>query len=522
MSTKKDFYSILGVARDASQDVILEAYHSRARVIHPDRFDAKRQPNDWKKANEMLSELNEAFETLSDVESRRRYDAGTKSSDEPAAGDRKKTNRPKDRSKPSERIVPLQTGTAGYQALPRDLQAELLRRQTSTLADQFKLKTSSTLSNYIYAVLLLAWFAFLVHQAQGQHWGEAVYFYGGVSMVAGPLLAGNLLSLARAFRTTLHSYFYITRLYFVNTEHDIVTFHPICKLSNVSVTHNYRNGTYQSTLLALEFGTNTVSLTVPSREKTQEFLSKLKAFDSRAREEIDRGNHHYFEQNDLFCRVDVSRPPADTNFRKGTRGVSYFAGTIAALIVFAFAYNHNDQHAIKKWLQQAESRPAVASSVVPDRFTSPQYRPRVSASKPMFVPPAALPVPELPLPANGKTNVFDFRNEVAPFEIRTSAGSNYLVKLVDVSTGRESRNVFVRGGMVVEINVPLGTYEVRYASGEKWYGDRHHFGPQTSYSKADKYFDFRDEGNHVSGYSITLYQVPNGNLHTKSISPEDF
>ena len=74
----------------------------------------------------------------------------------------------------------------------------------------------------------------------------------------------------------------------------------------------------------------------------------------------------------------------------------------------------------------------------------------------------------------------------------------------------------------MEVEVPLGTYEVRYASGESWYGYEYLFGPGTSYSKADKTFTFKVVGNQISGFTITLYKVSHGNLHTSTISPTEF
>jgi hypothetical protein len=63
---------------------------------------------------------------------------------------------------------------------------------------------------------------------------------------------------------------------------------------------------------------------------------------------------------------------------------------------------------------------------------------------------------------------------------------------------------------------------VRYAGGTKWYGDDYLFGPETTYSKADEVFTFEKVGNSVSGFSITLYKVVNGNLSTSSIEPTEF
>ena len=67
MPETKDYYSILGVARDASQDEIKKAFRRKAREIHPD-------VSDHDHAEEMFKEVNEAYEVLSDPDKREMYD----------------------------------------------------------------------------------------------------------------------------------------------------------------------------------------------------------------------------------------------------------------------------------------------------------------------------------------------------------------------------------------------------------------------------------------------------------------
>jgi molecular chaperone DnaJ len=64
----KDYYSILGVPRNATQEEIKEAYKRLAKKYHPDR-----NPGD-KTAEEKFKEINEAYQVLSDPQKRAQYD----------------------------------------------------------------------------------------------------------------------------------------------------------------------------------------------------------------------------------------------------------------------------------------------------------------------------------------------------------------------------------------------------------------------------------------------------------------
>ena len=68
MAEKRDYYEVLGVAKNANADEIKKAYRKAAIKYHPDK-----NPGD-KEAEEKFKEAAEAYDVLSNPEKRARYD----------------------------------------------------------------------------------------------------------------------------------------------------------------------------------------------------------------------------------------------------------------------------------------------------------------------------------------------------------------------------------------------------------------------------------------------------------------
>jgi DnaJ-class molecular chaperone len=73
MARSKDYYAVLGVPRDAAPATIKHAYRQLVRRLHPDTH--------GNNAVDAFREVQAAYETLSDAERRRCYDAALASAD---------------------------------------------------------------------------------------------------------------------------------------------------------------------------------------------------------------------------------------------------------------------------------------------------------------------------------------------------------------------------------------------------------------------------------------------------------
>ena len=79
MAAQKDYYNLLGVPRDATEEQIRRAFRGLAMEWHPDR-------NKAKDAGERFKEINEAYQVLIDPEKRRMYDRFGRADIDPNGG----------------------------------------------------------------------------------------------------------------------------------------------------------------------------------------------------------------------------------------------------------------------------------------------------------------------------------------------------------------------------------------------------------------------------------------------------
>ena len=125
---------------------------------------------------------------------------------------------------------------------------------------------------------------------------------------------------------------------------------------------------------------------------------------------------------------------------------------------------------------------------------------------------------------------------IAPLEIETRGTDGYYFKFVllesyDEDFKRTEEHIkvetkaafYIRGGDTIEFDIPLGKYEVYYATGKTWYGEEYLFGSKTVYNKIGQQLSFYiDSNGDVHGHKISLKMTSDGNLDVDTIYVDDF
>ena len=79
--SKRDYYEVLGVAKDANEAAIKKAFKRLAMKLHPDR-----NQDNAEEAEEKFKEAKEAYDILSDAQKRAAYDQYGHAGVDPSAG----------------------------------------------------------------------------------------------------------------------------------------------------------------------------------------------------------------------------------------------------------------------------------------------------------------------------------------------------------------------------------------------------------------------------------------------------
>tara|TARA_Y100001934_G_C12360701_1_gene780551 strand:- start:27 stop:782 length:756 start_codon:yes stop_codon:yes gene_type:complete len=245
-----------------------------------------------------------------------------------------------------------------------------------------------------------------------------------------------------------------------------------------------------------------------SKPKDQSKASVSEEGDYYATSQQERSDELFQKGSEAFSEKDSSR---EDNFTRIGRKVRVGALVISAVLFAGYFIAASEDE------EASPSSPGKTKVVADSPSKNQVYSETQSNAKPQ------------PLPKNGAIRSV-IQNRPAVLRVKTAGSDHYLVKLTRPGSRAAVVDLFIRAGHSAEVRVPLGTFEIKWATGKEWFGYNDLFGRASSLNLADELFTFEQTVTKTSSgtrtsttvLEITLYGVPSGNLRTKRISPDQF
>ena len=206
----------------------------------------------------------------------------------------------------------------------------------------------------------------------------------------------------------------------------------------------------------------------------------------------------------IIQRAAASRKRVQEESEKSKRIVwGVIAGIILLVIIFGGSCGSNSS-SNKSTSSSSSSSTSYSSSTTKPKTTTPTPRPTLTPQT---------------MPANGKVFYCSTTDRPSSFKVTNNGSSNYYMKFVKAGTNTKVITFFVRAYSTVEIDMPAGNLELRYAYGSSWYGESKLFGENTRYAKDEEYYDFTRYS-----WEISLYTSSNSGqtMDVESIDASDF
>ncbi|QIE45065.1 hypothetical protein G5B38_05695 [Pseudohalocynthiibacter aestuariivivens] len=102
---------------------------------------------------------------------------------------------------------------------------------------------------------------------------------------------------------------------------------------------------------------------------------------------------------------------------------------------------------------------------------------------------------------------------VFPLQVKTPAGQDYFLTLVDDETGKDALAAYIEGGDFFKVLVPPGVFRLRFAAGDVWQGEENLFGPdaRTRIFELNKPLTFRVRGLGTKmGHVVNILELEAG------------
>jgi hypothetical protein len=124
-------------------------------------------------------------------------------------------------------------------------------------------------------------------------------------------------------------------------------------------------------------------------------------------------------------------------------------------------------------------------------------------------------------PSNGYFFYGWAEDNPCPLTIIANGDEAFFVKFVNLS-GTGDFAFFVQPGTTIDVQAPLGSYIMKYASGTDWYGQTDLFGDDTEYFKIDDNYEFTYDDGMYYGYTVQLFSLQSGIFANDAIDADSF
>lgn len=342
----KTHYDTLGVQRTASAEEIRQAYLLRSKVLHPDRFDAATQAREWKMANELLRELNDAYAVLRETRLRGMYDA-TIGVPQRGRSEGPKQTSTKERPPPTRASSPtrkgetateafkrVQSGSAKFSNLYSAQQSQLATYFKDIIADALLVEDRLPTLPRLYLSAGLLWFLYLILAVFNHAWSQVEgVSYLLLSVPFGFISSVGLQSIIASHRGPLPHRKILTPLFLISTGGKRVHFWPIWELRNIQT----RVGVSLSAIV--EGRRETIRFRSP--DVYSKFVDRLNGYRDHAKRALEANDAQYFIRNNWPDGITLDRP---LNRISPTAAVLHVTISAAALFSAGYLLLRNDYH----------------------------------------------------------------------------------------------------------------------------------------------------------------------------------
>ena len=285
-----DPYELLEVAHDATLEVIHVSYIRLVRENHPARFCLTKNSKEWEEANQIISDLNQAYASI-------RNNSAYKSK-------RHETTKDDSDNKVDEAPEPQVWFSRGHSEIEwnrlyPEARALLTRRALGQFSGDFRCKYKSISEILPLLLASCVWLPWIFVWSWHVSWsgGDVLVAFGVTAIVA--IVQGSFLRwLINWKQSVLGCQWILTPLYLVITDRFKATYWPLWELDHIYVGHQYSIGIYTHSVAFLRFASGMQTNNIRTKKRAEACFREIIARRKHILNAINNNDIKFFYAND--------------------------------------------------------------------------------------------------------------------------------------------------------------------------------------------------------------------------------